>query len=174
MKIITFMFRRELFGVLALAMAGLLLFSTADHARAQQPTMDKTSNTALIEHAFNAWAAGTGGPYDLLADNAVWTITGNSLASKTYNNREAFLSEVIRPFNARMSERLKPKITRIYEDGGTVIVLFDASGTAKDGKPYTNTYAWFLDMQGGKIVKSTAFFDSVAFNDLWSRVKPVQ
>lgn len=136
--------------------------------------MDKSGNTALIERAFNAWAAGTGGPYDLLADDAVWTITGNSLASKTYNNREAFLSEVIRPFNARMSERLKPKITRIYEDRGTVIVLFDASGTAEGGKPYTNTYAWFLDMHGGKIVKSIAFFDTVAFNDLWSRVQPGQ
>jgi hypothetical protein len=43
------------------------------------------------------------GPYDLLADDATWTITGNSLASKTYGSREAFMSEVIRPFNARMS-----------------------------------------------------------------------
>ena len=26
----------------------------------------------------------------------------------------------------------------------TVIVFFDASGTARDGRPYANTYAWFL------------------------------
>ena len=47
-----------------------------------------------------------------------------------------------------------------------MIILFDASGTAKDGKPYVNTYAWFLDLTDGKIVKATAFYDSIAFSDL--------
>lgn len=171
MKSMTCSFRKELL-VVPWAVVGLLLVNSINVVQAQQSGTDKSNNTALIQQAFNAWAAGTGGPYDLLADDATWTITGNSLASKTYKNREAFMSEVIRPFNARMSERLKPKITRIYEDKGTVIVLFDANGTAKDGKPYSNTYAWFLDMREGKIVKSTAFFDSVAFNELWRRVQP--
>ena len=39
-------------------------------------------------------------------------------------------------------------------------------------KPYANTYAWFLDMRAGKIVKAFAFFDSIAFNQLWERVSP--
>jgi len=129
-------------------------------------------NKAIIQRAFDAWAAGTGGPYDLLADDAVWTIAGNSLASKTYPSRAAFIGEVIEPFVARMSVGLKPVIKAIYADGGTVIVHFDAAGTAKDGKPYTNTYAWFLDMDEGRIVKATAFYDSIAFNDLWTRVQP--
>jgi hypothetical protein len=60
----------------------------------------------------------------------------------------------------------------MYADGDTVIVFFDASGTARDGKPYANTYSWFLDLRDGKIVKTFAFFDSVAFNELWERVKP--
>ena len=59
------------------------------------------ANEGTVRQAFAAWANGTGGPYDLLADEVSWTITGNSLASKTYPSREAFLSEVIRPFNAR-------------------------------------------------------------------------
>jgi ketosteroid isomerase-like protein len=129
-------------------------------------------NKAIVEASFNAWHAGTGSPYDLLADNAIWTIVGRSLVSKTYEGREAFISEVIRPFNARMSRGLKPTIRNIYADGDTVIVFFDAAGTARDGKPYTNTYAWFLDMADGNVVKAWAFFDSVAFNDLWQRVTP--
>lgn len=60
----------------------------------------------------------------------------------------------------------------MYADGDTVIVFFDAKGPAKDGKPYTNTYAWFLDFHGGKIVNAPAFFDSIAFNDLWTRLPP--
>jgi len=138
------------------------------HAGNETPS----GNVELIRNAFSAWAAGTGGPYDLLADDAVWTITGNSLASKTYDSREAFLSEVIRPFNARMSIGLKPTIRNIYQDGDTVIVFFDASGTARDGKPYVNTYAWFLEIHDGRIVAANAFFDSIAFNDFWTRVTP--
>jgi hypothetical protein len=38
----------------------------------------------------------------------------------------------------------------------------------------TSTPAWFLDMQAGDIVEASAFFDSIEFNDLWSRVRPAQ
>jgi ketosteroid isomerase-like protein len=130
----------------------------------------ETANKALVEEKFAAWAAGTGSPYDLLADDATWTITGNSFASKTYDSREAFLREVIRPFNARMSVGLKPTIRSIYADGDTVIIFFDAAGTARDGRRYVNTYAWFLRLANGKVVSASAFFDSIAFNDLWQRV----
>jgi ketosteroid isomerase-like protein len=82
------------------------------------------------------------------------------------------MSEVIRPFNARMKVGLKPTIRNIYTDGDTVIVFFDASGTARDGKTYANTYAWFLELRNGKIVKASAFFDSVVFNEFWQRVTP--
>ena len=134
--------------------------------------MDATEsrNKALIEASFKAWSAGTGSPYDLLAEDATWTIVGRSAASKTYQGREAFMREVIRPFNARMREPLKPSIRRIYGDGDTVIVFFDARGTARDGKPYVNTYAWFLELRNGKIVAASAFFDSLEFNELWARV----
>ena len=132
----------------------------------------ETRNKAAIERSFNAWRDGTGSPYDLLADNATWTIVGRSLASKTYESREAFMRDVIRPFNARMSAPLRPEIRSLYADGDTVIIFFDARGTARDGKPYENTYAWFPTMRDDKVVKAFAFFDSVEFNELWTRVTP--
>jgi ketosteroid isomerase-like protein len=107
-----------------------------------------------------------------LEPDANWTIVGRSLASKTYPNRKAFMSEVIRPFNARMRAPLKPTIRQIHASDSAVVVFFDAEGTALDDQPYTNTYAWFLEMQRGRIVSAFAFFDSIAFNDLWQRVTP--
>src|SRR5262245_16913303 len=83
---------------------------------------DEVSNKATVEKAFNAWANGTGSPYDLLDADVTWTITGNSKTSKTYPSRDAFMNEVIKPFNARMSVGLKPNIRNIYADGNTVIV----------------------------------------------------
>lgn len=134
----------------------------------------ETANKQLVEAKFEAWASGTGSPYELLADDAQWTITGRSFASKTYPSREDFLREVIRPFNARMSVGLKPAIRSIHAEGDMVIILFDAKGTARDGLPYENTYAWFLEIHDGKVTKATAFFDSVTFNDFWTRVQPAQ
>lgn len=129
-------------------------------------------NKGTVERSFAAWRDGTGSPYDLLAGNATWTIVGRSAASRTYESREAFIREVIGPFNARMSAPLRPEIRSIYAEGDTVIVFFDARGTARDGKPYTNTYAWFLTLRDDKVVKAFAFFDSVEFNELWTRLQP--
>ena len=83
----------------------------------------ETRNKAVVQASFEAWGAGTGSPYDLLADDASWTIVGHSVASKTYPSKEAFMSEVIRPFNARMSVGLKPTIRNIYADGDAVIIF---------------------------------------------------
>jgi ketosteroid isomerase-like protein len=144
---------------------------TAPSALAQNGA-EQEKNRALVQRGFDAWRDGTGSPYDILADDAKWTITGNSLAAKHYPSREAFLSEVIRPFNARMRDRLIPTVHRLYTDGDTVVALFDAKGTARDGKPYANSYAWFLQMKDGKIVRAQAFFDSIAFDEFWRRVTP--
>ena len=129
-------------------------------------------NRALVEVSFVAWRDGTGSPYDLLAENINWTIVGRSDASKSYPSREAFMSEVIRPFNARMRDRLRPTIRNLYADGDTVVIFFDATGVAKNGETYSNTYAWLWEMVDGRVVRAHAFFDSIAFNELWRRVSP--
>lgn len=131
-------------------------------------------NRALTEAGFAAWSAGTGSPYDLLAEDATWTIVGRSDASKTYNGKAAFIDDVIRPFNARMSQGLKPTVRNIYTEGDAVIIFFDAAGVASNGQPYTNTYAWFWEMKDGRVVKAHAFFDSIAFNELWRGVEPAK
>lgn len=132
----------------------------------------EAGNRRIVADSFAAWRDGKGGPYDLLADDASWTIVGHSDAAKNYPSREAFLSEVIRPFNARMREPLRPTVRNLYADGDTVIVFFDAAGVAADGKRYANTYAWFLELREERITRAHAFFDSLAFNDLWRRVPP--
>ncbi|AGW90461.1 MULTISPECIES: nuclear transport factor 2 family protein [Cupriavidus] len=149
-----------------------LLASGTWHLMASAATPEEDRNRALVARSFDAWRDGTGSPYDLLADNVRWTITGNSLASRTYPGRDAFLVEVIRPFNARMQTRLVPTVHRLYAEGDTVIAHFDASGTARDGQRYANSYAWILQMQDGRIVRAYAFFDSIAFDAFWRRVTP--
>ena len=160
---------------LIIAGAIIVALASSGDTMSAQTSRDTTEsqNRAMIERSFNAWQNGTGSPFDLLAANATWTIVGRSVAAKTYDSREAFMREVIRPFNARMAVGLKPDIKGIYADGDTVVVLFDARATARDGKPYKNTYAWFLTFTDGQLVKAFAFFDSLEFNEFWKRVTPV-
>jgi ketosteroid isomerase-like protein len=129
-------------------------------------------NKRLVQTAFDRWKSGTGSPFDLLAASASWTIEGNSLVSKTYVSKEDFLRSVIRPFNARMAGHLTPSIHGIYADNKTVIIHFDADGVARDGKPYHNTYVWIFEIEHDLVVRAVAMFDSLEFNDLWTRVQP--
>lgn len=155
--------------VIALGFTFATGLTTMTHA---QNAANSASNQKIVQDAFERWRAGTGGPFELLADNATWTIAGNSLVARKYDTRDQFLDVVIKPFNARLTKPLVPTIRALYSDGDTVIALFDAEATALDGKPYRNTYAWFMQMRDGKIVNATAFFDSIAFDEFWKRVQP--
>jgi uncharacterized protein len=143
------------------------------HPAAAVPYTDQEiRNLGVVERGLNAWRDGTGSPYDDLADDAKWEITGTSVASRTYNSKEDFLANVIRPFNARLSARLVPTVRNLYADGDTVVTHFDAEGTARDGVPYRNSYVWLLHLRDDQIIRATAFFDSKTFDDFWGRVQP--
>jgi uncharacterized protein len=130
------------------------------------------TNKATIRQAFDDWAAGTGGVFDLLADDATWTIVGTTPVSGTYPSRQAFMDTVIVPFNARMATPLVPTVRALYADGDTVVAYFEASATTTDNRPYFNVYTWYLTLKNGMVVDVTAFFDTVEFTDLWSRITP--
>lgn len=153
--------------------AAAFAFAFADRS-ALARTPGHSDNKAVVSQSFEAWRTGTGSPFDLLADDARWTIEGNSLASRTYPTKEDFLRDVIRPFNARMAVGIKPTVRSLVAEADRVVILFDARGTATDGKPYVNSYAWFFQMRSGRVVEANAFFDAIAFDDLWSRVTPAQ
>jgi ketosteroid isomerase-like protein len=132
-------------------------------------------NRQIIRAAFEAWQAGTTPITDVFAADMVWRIEGHSVASREYTNRQQFIDEVLTPFGARFvaGERFRPiRIRSIHADDDTVIVVWDGRGIANDGHPYENSYAWVMRMRDGEVTDGTAFYDSVSFNDLWTRVEP--
>jgi uncharacterized protein len=136
-----------------------------------------SSNREIVADAFRSWADGTGYVSGIFADDMTWEITGRSVVSRKYANTRQFMDEVLRLFGARFSSDVpfRPvNIRAIYEDegSGTVIVVWDGQGTTTAGTTYQNTYAWFLTLSGGKVVDGTAFYDSIAFNELWDSVTP--
>ena len=134
-------------------------------------------NRQTIRDAFEAWQAGTAAIAAVFAADLVWRIEGHSLASREYTSRDQFVDEVLAPFGARFAagEPFRPvRIRSIHADGDAVVVVWDGRGVANDGKPYANSYAWIMRMRDGEVVEGTAFYDSLSFNDLWTRVPPAR
>mgnify|MGYP004486370105 CR=1 FL=1 len=99
---------------------------------------------------------------------ATWNPTGR------YGSAREFSDEVLHPFGARFSRDrpFRPVVVRgVYADDeqSTVAVVWDGEGTTRAGTTYRNTYAWFLTMRDGRVVDGTAFYDSIAFDELWRR-----
>jgi uncharacterized protein len=131
------------------------------------------ANRERVRVAFAAWQDGTAPITDLFAPEMVWRIEGHSVASGEYLGRQGFVDGVLIPFGARFAhgERFRPVTIRaIIADGDTVVVVWDGHGVANDGRPYANSYAWIIRLADGLVIHGTAFFDSISFNDLWSRV----
>jgi ketosteroid isomerase-like protein len=132
-------------------------------------------NRRVVSEAFRAWQEGTAPITDLFAPDMRWRIEGHSLAAGEFADRQAFIDEVLAPFGGRFAqgERFRPESIRsLHADGDTVIVLWDGHGVANDGVAYENTYAWSMRLRDGLVVDGTAFFDSIAFDELWRRVQP--
>jgi uncharacterized protein len=132
-----------------------------------------TSNREIVTEAFRSWADGTGYIAGIFADDMTWEIAGRSAVSRKYASTKQFMDEVLHPFAARFSpsDPFRPvNIRAIYDDqdNNTVIVVWDGRGTTTAGTSYENTYAWIMTLRDGKIVDGTAFYDSIAFNELWN------
>ena len=45
-----------------------------------------------------------------------------------------------------------------------------ATASPNDHGPNDNTYAWIMRLADGLVVDGIAFYDSISFNDLWTRI----
>ena len=50
--------------------------------------------------------------------------------------------------------------------------VWDGWGIADDGQVYVNSYVWIMPFVDGHVVKGTAFYDSISFSALWTRLQP--
>lgn len=117
-------------------------------------------NAALIQNAFNDQRAGQGGIFQLLADDVVWGVAGNSPVSGTYRSREQFMAEAVNPITDELATPIVPSVRQIVAQGSLVVAYWDGQATAKDGSRYTNSYSWHMQLKNGRITHVTAFLDT--------------
>ena len=66
--------------IAALCAASILIGGSA---MAQTNETIEDRNKAAVQAGFDAWAAGSGSPYQLLAEDAIWTILGTASPTPT-------------------------------------------------------------------------------------------
>lgn len=137
-------------------------------------TMTQDANAHRVRQAFTNWQQGKGTVFDLLAPNAIWTVTGSSPVSGVYNSKKDLLEQAVRPITARLATAISPTVQSIVAEEDVVVVLWSGEATALDHQPYNNTYLWHMTFKDGQITQVKAFLDTYVLNDLMHRVKPAQ
>jgi len=145
------------------AILGVLHFSVA---ASSSSAMEPADNAALIAESFEKWKNGQGTVFDLLADDARWTVAGISPLSGTYESKYELVEEAVKPIHSRLREPITPAVKHIVAQGNQVVVIWDGTATSIDGSTYSNSYAWHLTIVGGKITEVLAFLDTWNLNEL--------
>ena len=120
-------------------------------------------NRAAVRAAFIAWAAGRGSVFDLLADDAAWTIPGSTLGAGEWHGRQAYVDAAVTPLFDRLAAPAHPELIGLWADGDAVIVRWRRETPLKAGGSYRNDDAWFFTMRDGKVTAVTAFLDLPAY-----------
>lgn len=146
----------------------LLLLGAA--GRGVATGLAQSANLRIVRETFRKWSAGEGSLNDLMTEDAVVVIPGTAAHCGTFS-KGVFVRDVAAPFMARFSRPPAPQARKLWCGGDDVVVLAEAEGTRRDGKPYANSYVFVLTMRGGRIVRATEFLDMAAFNDVWDHVE---
>jgi len=120
----------------------------------------------LVKNQFKKWEQNKESFFEILLDNVIWTVSGNSPVSGVYTNKKEFLEKAVNPILHKLKPPLKPVLISISVDGNSVYLQFNASAITINDGIYENTYLWKLQLKDNKVIKCVAFLDTYALNDL--------
>ncbi|MBN8942478.1 MAG: nuclear transport factor 2 family protein [Rhizobiales bacterium] len=123
--------------------------------------MNASDNKAILKTVFDALAEGNSRPFvDSMADEFRWTIAGQSQWSRTYDGKAAVIDALFPVLRARIEGRTRTIAQRFIADGDLVVVEAHGDNTAKDGRPYRNSYCMVFRLAGGKLIELTEYMDT--------------
>jgi len=130
--------------------------------------MSTGENKKLIQHAFAAWAKGDGMAFfNLLADNATWTVIGNCPISGTYVGRQCLIEDALKPQREKLAGPPSPEVINLIAEGDTVVIQWVGKGISKTGQSYNNSYCYVVQIENGRIIRGTAYLDTELVRSIW-------
>lgn len=152
--------------------SGLLLFSCSTNPARNLYQCETDANKASIANAFERWRNGTGNFFDLLPEDTKWLVAGSSKLAGLYKSKQSFLNSAVAPVSNKLAGRIQPELISITADGPTVWLHWKGTAVTKTGKIYRNEYAWKMELENGKIIRTTAFLDSKQLDELLEHKYP--
>ncbi len=151
-------------GLTAVFERSLSLSADAAGATRRVAHSDERSSCPIPEHScgdwFERWQQRDGPPeifLDVLAENLVWTATGNSPISGTYKGRDAYTEGIYRRLDERLESWPRPTVERIIAQGEWGVVEFTSTGgRGKNGTDYNMRYCWVIHVEAGLITEVMA------------------
>ena len=104
-----------------------------------------------------------------LADDLVWTATGNSPISGRYEGLPAYVEGVYRPLDDRLSTWPQPRVERIIAAGEWGVVEFSSTGgVGKNGTDYSMRYCWVMHVRDDQVDQVIGYYDQVKVVELFT------
>jgi ketosteroid isomerase-like protein len=123
--------------------------------------MSASENKQLLEHIYTELSKGNSSPFlENLAEDVSWTIMGTTRWSKTYEGKQAILTELLGPLFAQFADQYTATAHRFIAEDDLVVVEVSGRVTTKSGKPYNNSYCYIFRFDGGKIQEVKEYLDT--------------
>lgn len=124
--------------------------------------MSASGNKKALQAVFDALAAGNTRPFgELMADDCVWTIAGQSIWSKSWRGKPAMNEQLFAPLYRRFEGKYTNQALRFVADGDVVVVEGRGRAALKSGGRYDNSYCFVCDFNAqGKLRQVTEYMDT--------------
>jgi ketosteroid isomerase-like protein len=123
--------------------------------------MGAAENKQILRHIFEELSKGNSEPLvAAMADDFRWTVTGTTPWSRTYDGKQAVLTELFGPLRARISGRLKTTAHRLIAEGEYVVVEARGNNTTRDGLVYNNSYCFVFRLADSRLKEVTEYMDT--------------
>jgi uncharacterized protein len=123
--------------------------------------MGASENKQLMQQVFAELSKGNSKPFvDSMADDFRWTVTGTTKWSKTYEGKQAVLTELFGTLRSRIGDRIRTTAHRFIAEADYVVVEARGNNTTKSGIPYNNTYCFVFRIAEGELKELTEYMDT--------------
>ena len=123
--------------------------------------MGAAENKRLMQDIFAELSKGNSRPFvESMADDFRWTVTGTTKWSKTYEGKQAVLTELFGALGARIDGKIRTSAQRFIAEDDHVVVEARGNNMTRTGKPYNNSYCFVFRIAEGKLRELTEYLDT--------------
>jgi len=164
---------RVVTAVVAAVLASAMMVGFSATSTAEDPVRSEQEqrNAQVVRDSFALGVGDVESFYSILAEDVQWTVA-RAVEPTTYTSRTQFLQDGAGPIQTRLTGPIQADVRELITDNDVVVAIWDGTATARDGRPYVNSYAWVMTMREERVVRVTAFLDLVVLDELLERVTP--